>query len=78
MINSTYCVCAVISGVQDPIVLVRRVMVFNASSVASFSFLLPAWLCGLVQRNELGPDNQIKAPAVELDMKYYCNLSNKG
>lgn len=51
-------------------------MFFNASSV--FSFLLSAWLCGLVQCNELGPDNQIKAPAVELDVKYYCNLSNKG
>ena len=76
MINSTSYACAVIAEVQDAIVVVRRVMFFNACSVFSFSFLLSAWLCGIVQRNELVPANQIKVPTVELDIKYYCNLGN--
>lgn len=50
MINSTYYVCAVISEVQDLIVLVRRVMFFNACPVFSFSFLLSACFCGVVQQ----------------------------
>lgn len=77
MINSAYYVCAVISKVQDLIVLVRRVMFLNARFVFSFSFLLSAWLCGIAQHNELAPENKIKVPTVELDIKYYCNLGNK-
>lgn len=52
-------------------------MCFNARFVFSFRFLLSAWLCGIVQHNELAPENQIKMSAMELDIKYYCNLGNK-
>lgn len=52
-------------------------MFFNACPVCSSSFLLSARLCAVGHRNEPAPGNQIKVPAVELDVKCDCNLGNE-